>query len=119
MRFLIDEDVDIAVGGMLADRHEVRYVTQELGSGTKDPAVERYADTQRLVLVTGDRSMANRLHQDHLRDGRRVECLFLKALYDRESARVAALLDVIEAEHAILGPRFWMEIAESYYRVLR
>lgn len=50
MRFLIDEDVDIAVGGMLADDHEVRYVVQDLGPSAKDAMVERYAETEGLVL---------------------------------------------------------------------
>ncbi len=81
MRFLIDEDVDVAVGGILGVAHEVLFLARELGSGTKDPAVERFAEAHALVLVTGDRPMANRVHQWHLGDGRRIECLFLHSLY--------------------------------------
>jgi len=81
--------------------------------------VERFAEAQGLVLVTGDRPMANRIHQWHLKDGRRIECLFLHSLYDAEVQRTAELLSVVEAEHAVLGHRFWMEIAPTWYRVLR
>jgi predicted nuclease of predicted toxin-antitoxin system len=115
----MDEDVDIAVGGMLAVHHEVRYVVQDLGPSAKDSMVERYAESENLVLVTGDRPMANRVRQSLRHGRRRMGCLFLHSLYETEQRRTTELLDVIVTEHARSSDRFWMEIADDYYRVMR
>ena len=36
-----------------------------------------------------------------------------------QMARTSELLPVIEAEFALLGERFWMEIGPDYYKVTR
>jgi predicted nuclease of predicted toxin-antitoxin system len=114
MRFLIDEDVDVAVGALLAPAHDVEYVKDVFPPATKDPVVVRYAQVERRVLVTGDRPESNRQRQQH-----KVPCLFLHGLYTLEMARTSELLAVIESEFALLGDRFWMEIATDYYKVTR
>jgi hypothetical protein len=119
MQFLIDEDADVAVGAFLAAAHEVRFVTQILGPGTKDPDIMRYAEVEGLVLVTGDRLLANRIRQEHRHQRRRIACLFLHGLYDAELGRTTSLISVIESEHALLGGNFWMEVGTDFYRVLR
>lgn len=114
MRFLIDEDVDVAVGMFLASTHDVEHVQDVFPPNTKDPVVVRYAQATRRILVTGDRPEANRQRQQH-----KVPCLFLHGLYTAEMTRTSELLPVIEAESALLGERFWMEIAPDYYKVTR
>ena len=33
--------------------------------------------------------------------------------------RISGLMPVVEAEFAVLGERFWMEIGRDYYKVTR
>ena len=114
MRVLVDEDVDVAVGRLLAASHDVVLVTDVFPEETKDPTVVRYAEVERRLLVTGDRPLANRLRQQ-----RRVPLLFLHGLYDHEVDRTQELMPVIEAEASLQPDRFWMEIARDYYKVCR
>ncbi len=114
MRFLIDEDVDRAVGMLLASTHDVEYVQDVFPPATKDPAVVRYAQVTSRILVTGDKPEANRQRQ-----ARKVPCLFLHALYTLEMPRTSELLSVIEAEFSLLGDRFWMEVGTDFYKVTR
>jgi hypothetical protein len=114
MHFLIDEDVDVAVGRLLASTHDVEYVQDIFPPATKDPVVVRYAEVTKRILVTGDRPEANRQRQTH-----KVPCLFLHNLYTLEMPRTSELLAVAEAEFALLGERFWMEIGPDYYKVTR
>lgn len=120
MHFLVDEDVDIAVGGMLANRgHKVAYVREVLGEGAKDPIVRRYLRaTLRMtpiVLVTADNEFARRCGQE----GSRLPCLWLRDLYAREHERAVTLVDVIEREVELLGAVFFMEIRSNSYHVRR
>jgi len=112
---LINENVDHAVGMLLAATHDVRHVDQVLGPGVTDPVVEQYCRSQGAILVTGDASFARRLRQ---RDSQ-LACLWLHDLVTEERNRVAELLEVIEREAALSGPRFWMEIKSSSYTVER
>ena len=41
LHFLIDEDVVVLVAGELRPAHEVRFVVDVLGSGSKDPVIRR------------------------------------------------------------------------------
>ena len=113
MRFLIDEDVVVGVRRLLASDHDVEYVRDVFGPCTKDPDVVRYASA-RGRIVTADRPLGNKLRQT-----RTVPCLFLRALGSLEETRVAELLSVVTAEIGLLGPKFWMETARDYYKVLR
>jgi predicted nuclease of predicted toxin-antitoxin system len=113
--FLVDEDVDHSVGDLLADRHDVRFVVNILGSGAKDPAVEQYVRAQGVVLVTADNGFARRLRQ---RD-RRLPCLWLHDLVTEERNRVAQLLEVIEREAELAGDRLHMEIRLGSFHVQR
>lgn len=120
MRFLVDEDVDIAVGGMLAARgHDVRFVVDVLGSGAKDPIVRRYLRAELrtgvTVLVTADNEFAKRAGQT----GSRLPCLWLRDLPAREYDRSLELCDVVEREGAVMGRRFFMEIRGDSYHVRR
>jgi len=112
---LIDEDIDRSVGDLLAGTHDVRYVLDVFGEGTKDPVVEQYMRAEHRLLVTGDKAFAGRLRQ---RD-RRLPCLWLHDLVTEERSRVALLLDVIEREAQLAGDRFWMEIRAGSYLVER
>jgi hypothetical protein len=117
--FLIDEDVDIAVGGWLDRRgHDVRYVVQELGSGSKDPTVRQYLRAllaeQSTILITADNEFAGRCSQE----GSRLPCLWLRDLVN-EFERVQLLADVIEREGRAGGPGFFMEIRAKAYIVKR
>jgi predicted nuclease of predicted toxin-antitoxin system len=112
--FLIDEDVVVGVGRLLASEHDVEYIRDVFGPSTKDPEVIRYAKATGRVLVTADRPLANRLRQT-----RTVRCLFLRDLRSSEEARTSELMAVILAELGLLGARFLMEIAMDYYKVAR
>jgi predicted nuclease of predicted toxin-antitoxin system len=114
VRFLIDEDVVVGVGRLLASEHDIEYVREVFGPSTKDPEVVRYAQATGRILVTADRPLANKLRQT-----RTVACLFLRDLRSSEEARTSELMAVVLAELGLLGPRFWMEIATGYYRVAR
>jgi hypothetical protein len=114
MLVVIDEDVDVAVGAVFAEGHEVRYVTDVLGPGTPDSTVVAYCRAEHAVLVTSDRALATVQRQR-----KRTACLYLRDLGTSESARVTALLSTIEAEHAQLGDRFWMQVSQEIFVVAR
>jgi predicted nuclease of predicted toxin-antitoxin system len=120
VRFLVDEDVDIAVGGMLANRgNDVRFVKQVLGGGSKDPVIRRYLRVmlrdEDVVLVTADNEFAGRCSQE----GSRLPCVWLRDLVTEEYSRALELVEVIEGEAAIGGKRFFMEIRAKSYVVKR
>ena len=71
MRLLIDEDVVVGVGRLLASDYDVEYIREVFGPSTKDPEVVRYATATSRILVTADRPLANRLRQT-----RAAPCLF-------------------------------------------
>jgi predicted nuclease of predicted toxin-antitoxin system len=120
MRFLVDEDVDIAVGGMLANRgHDVRYVVQVFGAGAKDPTVRVYLRAMLreggTILITADNEFARRSGQK----GSRLPCLWLRDLPAQEYDRAVELCDVIESEAEIMEDRFFMEVRGESYHVRR
>ena len=114
MRFLIDEDVIADVGRRLEPDYDVEYVRQVFGPSTKDPEVVRYAVSVGRILVTADRPLANRLKQS-----RATGCLFLRDLRTQEADRARDLWAVVVAEIGIMGDVFWMEIADTHYKVAR
>lgn len=120
MRFLIDEDVTgQTIKRMSILGFEVASVIDELGKGTKDPAIRRYLRSHLLaggtVLVTADKEFAGRAGQE----GSRLPCLWLRDLYEQEEARVAQLATVIRSEAELSGVRFFMEIRRHAYMVRR
>ena len=102
MRFLVDEDVDIAVGGLLANRgHDVGYVVQVLGSGAKDPIVRRLRIPASMkgvavILSTADNEFAARCGQK----GSRLPCLWLRDLQALEFDRATDLCDRFLVAHS-------------------
>ncbi len=116
MRFLVDEDV-LSVRDVLGARHGVRSSVEVFGAGAKDPTIRQYLSTQDdpEVLVTGDNAFAAKCRQL----GSRLPCLWLHDLHDQDLVRVTELLEVIEREGELLGPRFFMEIRLASYRVER
>jgi hypothetical protein len=112
--FLIDEDITAVVGRFLGDFHNVRWVTNEFGSGTEDRDLVAWARARGAVLVTADRKLAL-----SLRESGKARCLFLKDLRTAELDRVITLHDVIVREHAELQDRFWMDVARTSYLVRR
>jgi predicted nuclease of predicted toxin-antitoxin system len=115
MDFLLDEDVDVRVGGLLADgSHEVFEAREIFGVQTKDDENVAWARSQKAILVTGDRRLATKL-----RGSRSCGCLFLRDLGSHEFDRVRELLAVIEMEVTIQQERFWMQISPEMYIVGR
>ncbi|MGH2464325.1 MAG: DUF5615 family PIN-like protein [Candidatus Limnocylindrales bacterium] len=113
MRFLIDEDVNVAVGTLLADGgHEVSYATDVFGMQTLDDVNVSWARGQQAILVTGDRTLATKL-----RGSRKCGCLHLNDLKTAELDRTRELLPVIESEVAIQRERFWMQVSTNMYHV--
>ena len=119
LRFLLDEDVVAQVRDELAPRHEVRFVSDVLGSGTKDPTIRRYLRamlrSEDLILITADNEFAGRCSQE----GSRLPCLWLRDLRDTEADRVRLLSDVIEREAVLCGKQFFVEIRAKSYIVRR
>lgn len=114
MRALIDEDVDVRVGSLLAAAHEVDYARDVFGIQTVDTTNVAWCRAQGAVLVTADNELAKKL-----RGSRKCACLHLRDLKTRELDRVRELLAVIEAEAAIQGERFWLQIGPDSYLVGR
>lgn len=114
MRFLIDEDVDVRVGSLLAGAHEVDHARDVFGVQTVDVTNVAWARSQGAVLVTGDGALSRKL-----KGSRKCACLQLRDLKTHELDRVRELLAVIEAEVAIQGERFWMQIGIDSYLVGR
>jgi predicted nuclease of predicted toxin-antitoxin system len=118
MQFLLDENVDRAVGGLIAAEHDVRYVTDSFGSGVSDPAIRSYlrsALKAGTILVTADRPFAQKCGQE----GSRLPCLWLNGLGAQERDRFAELRDVVYREAALAGLRFFMEIRTKSFVVRR
>lgn len=114
LAFLIDEDVDASVGRLLATKHQVDFAVDVFGPQTKDRNNVAWARAERRILVTADRALAV-----PLRGNRRCACLFLRDLGIEELSRVMELLQVIEQEAQLAGPRFWMQISSELYVVGR
>lgn len=114
MRFLIDEDVDVRVGSLLADAHEVSYARDVFGIQSKDDANVAWARAQQAILVTGDIALGKRL-----RGSRACGCLLLRDLKTRELDRVRELLAVIEQEVTIQEERFWLQVGVDMFVVGR
>jgi predicted nuclease of predicted toxin-antitoxin system len=113
--FLLDEDIDVAVGAYLAaGGHEVRYARQLFGPQTKDTNNAAYARSQDAILVTGDKALASSIRQKHT-----AACLHLLDLGTQQLDRVGMLLPIVESEAAIAGPNFWMLIKKTNYTVER
>jgi len=119
LHFLIDEDVVVLVVDELRPIHEVRFVVDVLGSGSKDPTIRRYLRAmlraEDLILVTADNEFAGRCGQE----GSRLPCLWLRDLRDQEVERVRLLLEVVEREARLGGKQFFMEIRAKSYVVKR
>lgn len=114
MRFLIDEDVDVRVGSLLAGTHDVDHARDVFGIQTVDVTNVAWARAQGAILVTGDGAVARKL-----RGSRQCGCLHLRDLKTHELDRVRELRPVIEAEAALQGERFWMQIGSDTYLVGR
>lgn len=115
MLFLLDEDIDVAVGAFLsAGGHEVRYARQLFGPQTKDANNSAYARSQGAILVTGDKALARSIRQK-----RTAGCLHLHDLGTEQLDRVRTVMLVIESEAAIAGPNFWMWVKKTSYTVQR
>jgi predicted nuclease of predicted toxin-antitoxin system len=115
VRFLLDEDIDVAVGAFLsAGGHDVRYARQLFGPQTKDANNAAWARSQGAILVTGDIPLAKSLRQRHT-----SACLHLHDLGTHQLDRVRTLMPVIEAEASLTGPNFWMWIKRTHYLVER
>jgi predicted nuclease of predicted toxin-antitoxin system len=114
VRFLIDEDVDVRVGSLLADSHEVDHARDVFGVQTEDVTNVAWARAQSAILVTADGALAKKL-----RGSRQCGCLHLRDLRTHELDRVRELQAVVEAEAAVQGERFWMQIGIDTYLVGR
>lgn len=114
MRFLIDEDVDVRVGSLLADAYDVDLARSVFGVQTDDVTNVALARAQGAILDTADRVLAKKL-----RGSRTCGCLYLRDLRTHELDRVRELLAVIDAEAVIQGERFWMQLGIDTYIVGR
>jgi predicted nuclease of predicted toxin-antitoxin system len=112
--FIIDEDVDQAVGAFLASTHQVRYAVDLFGTQTKDAVIRSWARANDAVIVTGDNELARSCRQR-----RRAALIHLKDLGTEELVRVASLLNVIEAEASIQGTGLWIQIGTTQFVVAR
>ena len=118
MRFLIDENVNSAIGAFFGREHDVKYVVDVLGSGAKDPTIARLLRTELRsgwILVTADKAFALKCGQE----GSRLPCLFLRDLRAAELERCKELADVIVSEAAISGQRLFFEIRDKSFTVRR
>lgn len=113
-RYLIDEDIDIRVGALLAQDNEVRHARDVFGMQTHDATNVSWARAMSAILITADNALAR-----SLKGSRRCGCLHLHDLRTRELDRVRELLGVIESEAAIQGERFWMQISAGSFLVGR
>jgi hypothetical protein len=114
VRVLIDEDTDVRVGSLLAAAHDVDHARDVFGIQTVDTTNVAWCRAQGATLVTGDGALARKL-----RGSRQCACLHLRDLKTAELDRVRELLAVIEAEAAVQGERFWMQIGPDSYLVGR
>jgi predicted nuclease of predicted toxin-antitoxin system len=120
MLWLADEDVDVAVARFLVSRgHDVRLVREVFGERSRDPENVAWCRANRAILLSCDRRFAYRIRQRALSEPRQCPVLLLADLSVRQLERVTALHDVILAEATVMGPAFWMSIAEQLYVVGR
>ena len=110
MLFVIDEDVDQAVGAFLSSRHRVEFAINLFGPQTRDELIRTWARAKGAVIVSADNEMARKCRQK-----RRAAILHLKDLGTDELTRVAELPPVIEAEAAIQGARLWLQIGSTQF----
>jgi hypothetical protein len=112
--FIMDEDVDQAVGAFLAGTHQVRYAVDIFGTQTQDKLIRHWATKNGAVIVTADNELARSCRQR-----RRAPLIHLKDLGTEELVRVAELLSVIEAEAAVQGSTLWLQIGSTQFVVGR
>jgi hypothetical protein len=82
VKYVLDEDVTKYLGTAV-DRVDPRIVVQRvvsiegLGTGTKDPALLRWAETNGFSIVTNDRNTMPAHAEDHLRAGNHTGGVFI------------------------------------------
>ncbi|MBI4321048.1 MAG: DUF5615 family PIN-like protein [Chloroflexi bacterium] len=100
MLLLVDECVPVDVGRVLAGRgHDVRFVREYFGSGTKDPVISIGGDFMGAVVVTLDkdfRSLVKRVARGERQSFRKLGRISLRCSPVRATQRVKALAEWIE-----------------------
>jgi predicted nuclease of predicted toxin-antitoxin system len=98
--FAIDENVDVKVGELLLARgHQVEFVRDWLGQGTKDQAVAFAADRQQAIVVTHDKdfkALAQRAPNGSRAQYKALGRISLRCREARARSRLTQLIDFIE-----------------------
>jgi uncharacterized protein with PIN domain len=115
LRFLVDEDVDVAVVPVLRVRgHDVVEAREHFGVQTDDKENMQWARTHDAILVTRDKA-----YVWPRRQSRRSAVLLLRDLYTDQANRVVDLVEVVEREAELAGAEFFMWIGPRDYGVQR
>lgn len=117
LRFLVDEDVDVAVIELLRARgHEVREVRELFGERSDDRDNMAWARATIAIYLTCDWKYAGPRRTLSTRSA----VLVLRDLHIHQLDRLTDLVDVVEREATIIGlPRFFMWIERDRYWVGR
>lgn len=127
MRFVLDENMSVAVVAVLVQRgHDVLHTRDHLALGAPDVEVADFVDRQRAVLLTFDldfreplsrRPAGNRLRWRHA--GR----VLMTCNEKRARERLAAALHLVEAEDAhgphLSDPRILVDVGGDAIRIER
>lgn len=127
IHFLIDENVDDAVGRYLRLRgHHVRLVNKVFAAMTKDEVIAAYGDEDKAVVVTGDKDFKNlvqRAPQGSRQRFRSLSRISLGCREPRAKQRIEELIESIEFEYEQAqkrdDKRLIMQISDTTFMVTR
>jgi hypothetical protein len=104
MRFMIDANVDHAVGGFLRQRgHHVDFVNRMFAPGTPDDAIDAVARAEGWIIVSHDREFLRKIQQKRFSfretAGTGYGRIMLCGRESLQLERVRATIEVIELYH--------------------
>ena len=105
MRFMVDANVDHAVGDLLNSRgHEVDFVNRLFAPGTPDDAIDAFAKADGWIIVSHDRDFLKKIQQKRFNFPDAANTgygrIMLSGKESQQLDRVSSTLGLIEAYHA-------------------
>ena len=104
MRFMVDANVDHAVGDLLDSRgHEVDFVNRLFAPGTPDDAIDAFAKADGWIIVSHDRDFLKKIQQKRFNFPDTADTgygrIMLSGKESRQLDRVRSMLELIEKYH--------------------
>jgi predicted nuclease of predicted toxin-antitoxin system len=127
MRFMLDENVPIAVADMLQEHgHQAKFIRDYVPAGAADPLVALVAEQNDCILLSFDgdfQKISPRIPDGHKARFRRLSRIWLRCNEPAGAGRLEGALVFVETEFTLAqlraDQRMQMTIGSSYLRTER